>query len=141
MTGQARSAASRHCKGDGLTMMRNPPTAIVSDPAVARTCSRLSATSASNSASRQVVSKLSSCLRGREEVEIDVGDAGDDLYQDYRGDDAEDNACRAGRSRGHGKEHGVSDKDREREPDSQRDRIRLQSGRQGGGEHREGRAN
>src|SRR5881396_832871 len=63
------------------------------------------------------------------------------MHQDHRGDDAEDDARRAGRSGGHGKEHGVGDKDREREPDSQRDRIRLQSGRQGGGEHREGRAN
>src|SRR5258706_13133217 len=63
MTGQARSPASRSARGDGLTMMRRPPTAIVSEPAVARTRSRLSATSATRCASRQVLSRLSARLR------------------------------------------------------------------------------
>src|SRR6266481_4077600 len=65
MTGQARSAASLSGRGDGLTMIRSPPTAIVSEPAVARTCSRLSARAASLCASRQALSRLSACRRSR----------------------------------------------------------------------------
>src|SRR5437867_10960033 len=79
-------------------------------------------------------------MRGGEEVEIDVRDAGDHMDEHHGGYIAEDDARLAGRSRGHGKEHGIGDKHRERKPHRQRDRIRLQSGRQRGREDGEGRA-
>src|SRR5213078_1630529 len=69
MAGQARAAASRNGSGDGLAMIRKAPTAIVSEPAVARTRSRLSATSASRCASRHVLSRLSARLRNRSSSE------------------------------------------------------------------------
>src|SRR5438105_10476420 len=190
MTGQARSAASLSGSGDGLAMMRNPPPAIVSEPAVARPCSRLSATLASSCASRQEPSRLSACLRSRtmseswlcsgdasseaannnprtldidkhpppredgewagaeqqhrlrdaQQVQIDVCDTGDDLHEDERANHAEDDARRARRSRGYGKEHRIRDEHGEREPHRQPDRIRLQSWRQRRGEYREGGA-
>src|SRR6267154_637316 len=157
-------------------MIRRAPTAIVSEPAVARTRSRLSATSASRCASRHALSRLSARVRNRpiseswpwsgdassaaananpttldidkhpasredsewpgtecqrslrdaEQVEIDVGDAGEDLHQDDCPNHAEDDARRARCSSGYGKEHGERDEDRKTEPNRQRDGIGLQ---------------
>src|SRR5438876_9837704 len=86
MAGQARAAASRNGSGDGLAMIRKAPTAIVSEPAVARTRSRLSATSASRCASRQVLSRLSARLRSRaiSESWLRTGDANSEAANNNR---------------------------------------------------------
>src|SRR5205809_7071367 len=59
MTGQARAAASRRGRGEGFTTIRRAPTAIVSRPATARPCSRLSARSAMAFAWRHSRARLS----------------------------------------------------------------------------------
>src|SRR5205814_2658637 len=65
-------------------------------------------------------------LQPAEHIEIDVGDPGDDLYQNDATDEPEDDPGGACRARRHREEHGVGDEDGEREAGGERDGVSLQ---------------